>query len=184
MKLFSSVNEPQVVGILRAGGIGVIRTDTLYGVIACASNEHAVQRVYDLKERAEHKSPIVLVHDISDVYDPVSQSTSTLLDEAWPGPVSVIIPSQNAPLWIRRDNQSVAYRQPNSESLLQLLAQTGPLIAPSANPEGMKPAMNTAEAQAYFGENVDFYVDSGQVTDAAPSKLIRVNQDGTSERLR
>lgn len=184
MLVLTSVNDPEIVRLLAGGAIGIIRTDTLYGVVASATDETAVGRVYALKDRSEHKSPIVLVHDLSQLFDAPSLNATQLLSEVWPGPVSVILPSANAPAWIRRGNNSVAYRQPNDQSLLQLLIATGPLIAPSANPEGEAPAMNVNEARAYFGDAVDFYVDGGQVIDASPSRLLRVNQDGSTDRLR
>ena len=184
MKHFISVNDPEIVRLLNEGGIGILRTDTLYGVVAKASDESAVQRVYELKERAEHKSPIVLIGNQTQIVDMVSPTLEARLGEVWPGPVSVIIPSTQAPLWIRRGNASVAYRLPNNDELRRLIEQTGPLIAPSANPEGLVPAMNIEQAEAYFGDNVDFYIDGGMVTEAAPSQLIRISNDGEVNRLR
>lgn len=181
---FTSVNDPKITHLLNAGGIGVLRTDTLYGVVARADNEQAVQRVYELKGRDDNKSPIVLVSDRSQLFDSVTPDIDSLLNEKWPGQVSVIIPSVNAPNWIRRGNNSVAYRLPANNELRMLLSNTGPLIAPSANPQGQAPAMNIAEAEVYFGANVDFYVDGGTVIDATPSQLLRVSQDGETVRLR
>lgn len=184
MTVFTSVNEPKVAELLNAGLIGVIRTDTLYGVLAKARDETAVKRVYELKDRDQAKSPIVLIRDKMQLFDSIESSISQLLDSVWPGPVSVILPSVNAPLWIRRDNNSVAYRMPDNQDLLQLLEQTGPLIAPSANPEGEIPAINIDEAKQYFGDKVDFYVDGGQVSETSPSQLLLVDNDGKVNRLR
>jgi L-threonylcarbamoyladenylate synthase len=184
MKLFASVNDPEIVRILRAGGIGVLRTDTLYGIIGQADSQKAVERIYTLKHRDEAKSPIVLISQYNQIYDNVSGLIQVHLAGLWPGKVSVIIPSEQAPDWIQRGNGSVAYRLPADEPLRQLIDSTGPLAAPSANPEGEAPAMSVDEARAYFGESVDFYVDGGQVEDAAPSQLIRINDDETIERLR
>lgn len=184
MKNFTTVTDPEIITLLKAGAIGVLRTDTLYGVVASADNEAAVQRVYGLKSRDEQKSPIVLISDKTQVYDDVLPHIETLLADVWPGPVSVIIPSINAPLWIRRNNDSVAYRMPRNTSLQQLVQQTGPLIAPSANPEGQPPAMSINEAKNYFGDKVDFYVDGGVVTDASPSQLLLIGANGEVTRLR
>lgn len=184
MKVFTSVNDPAVASSLNDGLIGIIRTDTLYGVLARAADAKAVARVYDLKSRDETKSPIVLIGDVNDLFDETGASVRDLLDSVWPGPVSVIVPSVHAPIWIRRDNDSVAYRMPADENLRELLKQTGPLIAPSANPEGESPAMDIQEAQAYFGDAADFYVDGGQVTDPTPSQLLLVKPDGEVSRLR
>ncbi len=185
MTVFTSVNDPRVVAMLNSGAIGIIRTDTLYGVLARANDEAAVNKVYDLKSRDEKKSPIVLINDIASLFDTVNDAPILdVLKSVWPGAVSVILPSTQAPIWIRRDNDSVAYRIPANDSLRTVLKQTGPLIAPSANPEGQPPAMNLSEAQVYFGDRVDFYVDGGQVISTAPSQLLQVHANGEVTRLR
>lgn len=184
MKVLTSVNDPEIVRILSAGGIGVIRTDTLYGLVGRADDKAAVQRIYDLKHRDEAKSPIVLIGVASQLYDEPNEQAQHIIANSWPGKVSIILPSVSAPEWIRRDNASVAYRLPDDVALRQLLRATGPLVAPSANPEGQAPAMNVDQAAAYFGSEVDFYVDGGTVVDDTPSRLLKVNADGQTERLR
>jgi len=172
-----------IISLLKGGAIGVLRTDTLYGIVASARNERAVERMYAVKRRTPSKSPIVLIASTDQLFDSYDESTLDRLKELWPGKNSVILPSAAAPAWIVRGNASVAYRIPNDEPLCQLLRQTGPLIAPSANPEGEPPAMSIEEAKRYFGNEVDFYVDGGTVTDDSPSKLYRLQPDGL-ERLR
>ncbi len=184
MKVFTSVTDPQIIELLNAGSVGIIRTDTLYGLLAKANNQAAVNRIYVLKGRDDSKSPIVLIHDKSQLFDGIDDEAATLLESVWPGPVSVILPSMNAPLWIRRSNASVAYRMPAKDALLELLGKVGPLIAPSANPQSKPPAMDIDEAKTYFGSGVDFYVDEGRVLNATPSQLLVVNEQGEVTRLR
>lgn len=184
MNVFTSVNDPAVARILLAGGIGVLRTDTLYGLIARADDEAAVRRVYERKGRDDDKSPIVLIDSVDRLYDEIDDAHQAYVADVWPGAVSVIIPSRNAPSWIRRGNDSVAYRMPAIDALRQLVATTGPLIAPSANPQGMQPAMNVREARYYFGNTIDFYVDGGSVKDRRPSQLVRLDANGIVTRLR
>lgn len=170
--------------MLRRGKNGVVRTDTLYGIVAQAANEHAVEAVYVAKGRTPTKSPIVLIANIGQLIDIYDETTITRVGDLWPGKNSVILPSPHGPAWLTRGNASIAYRIPDDARLRQLLEQTGPLIAPSANPEGQTPAMTIAEAQEYFGDKVDFYVDGGEVTNDMPSKLWRLRSDGELERLR
>lgn len=165
------------------GAVGLLLTDTLYGLVAVSNNRDAVERVYRIKQRTPTKSPIILIGDISQLYDSLPGVDSTLGGK-WPGKNSVIIPSPSAPEWIRRDNAGVAYRMPDDAGLRKLLQQTGPLIAPSANPEGDPPAMTIAKAREYFGDTVDFYVDGGIVADDQPSQLYRYIDDTHYERLR
>lgn len=170
--------------MLQNGGVGVLRTDTLYGVVARAGDEAAVERVYRLKDRDTAKSPIVLISSDEQLLDVPDEPIRRLMRDVWPGKVSVIVPSLNAPQWIARGNDSVAYRLPDDAKLRHLLEQAGPLIAPSANPEGALPAATIEEAMSYFGESVDFYVDGGTITDGTPSQLLRVDTSGNIERLR
>lgn len=184
MRIFTDLAHPDIVRLLSDGAIGIVRTDTLYGIIAVAHDEMAVERVFAAKGRSPEKSPIVLIADRGQMDTDVTAGQSRALDGLWPGKVSVILETASAPSWLERGNKSVAYRMPDTIELLALLVQTGPVIAPSANPEGEPPAMTIDQAINYFGEAVDFYVDSGTVTDDTPSQLIRLNSDGNWERLR
>ena len=174
---------PEIIQLLTDGKIGIIRTDTLYGVVARADNEASVERVYRLKHRTITKSPIVLISSLDQLFDQYDQATLERTAPLWPGKNSVILPATHAPQWITRGNGSVAYRMPDSDALRDFIARTGPLVAPSANPEGDPPAMTIDEAVRYFGDDVDFYVDGGTVTDDSPSKLYRLQEEGM-ERLR
>jgi L-threonylcarbamoyladenylate synthase len=184
MHVFTDKGNPVVRQLLLDGGVGILRTDTLYGIVAKADNQEAVDRVYRLKSRDESKSPIVLISSIDQIIDDIENTLTNRLKDIWPGSVSVILPSPDAPVWLRRDNNSVAYRLPADDKLCALVEKTGPLIAPSANPEGMPPAMNIEQAQQYFGEDVDFYIDEGEVISDTPSQLIRIDKNGDMERLR
>lgn len=184
VKVLNELTDTRVVDCLKSGGIIVARTDTLYGVLARADDERAVSRVYALKNRDDNKSPIVLIADRKQLHDAVPDTIARVMDKKWPGTTSIIVPTRTAPKWLRRGNDSVAYRLPGHEDLCQLIRQTGPLIAPSANPEALVPALNIEQAYDYFGPRVDIYVDGGRVDDTAPSRLLRIGEDGSVERLR
>ena len=174
---------PELVTILQSGGVAVIRTDTLYGIVGRADIQATVERIYQIKGRSPDKSPIVLISDPADMFDTYSPATLEMLQSCWPGPNSIILPSRNGPTWITRGNESIAYRLPAHELLQELLQATGPLAAPSANPESSPPAMTIDQAREYFGDTVDYYHDAGPVVDQAASSLFRYH-DGDLTRLR
>jgi tRNA A37 threonylcarbamoyladenosine synthetase subunit TsaC/SUA5/YrdC len=62
---------------------------------------------------------------------------------------------------------------PDKKDLLDLLKQAGPILAPSVNRPGEKPALTIEEARNYFGKNVDFYVDEGKL-ESLSSTLIKI----------
>lgn len=171
MPVYSDSFDENIVLLLKKGAIGVVRTDTLYGLVAAANNDVAVERVFATKHRSYDKSPIVLIGNLDQLFDAVDTSVTDRLIGLWPGKNSIILPTHKAPDWITRGKSNVAYRLPDDEKLRSFIEKTGPLVAPSANPEGLPPAMTIAEAEKYFGDSVDFYVDGGTVTDDTPSRL-------------
>ncbi len=74
----------------------VIPTDTIYGVVACASNQKAVEKVYSLKKRTPSKPCIILISDPYQMLDfGVDKKWLDKTAEYWPGPNSLIIPTLN-----------------------------------------------------------------------------------------
>lgn len=151
--------------MLKEGKIGVIPTDTLYGVVAAALNEGAVKRVYALKRRKATKPSIILIASPTDLalFNIVlTEELQKLLSKYWPGPVSVVLPcGAEVPEYLHGSTHTLAFRMPKDIQLSRLLRESGPLIAPSANPEGLPPATTVEDARKYFGDNVDFYIDGG-----------------------
>jgi L-threonylcarbamoyladenylate synthase len=90
----------------------------------------------------------------------------------------VVIPTSNPALeYLHRGKMSLAVRIPRPKELKELLQKTGPLLTSSANHPGEAPASRIAEAKKYFGDQVDFYVDGGDMSRHAPSTIIRVVDD-------
>lgn len=164
---------------IREGEIGIIPTDTLYGLVASVLCPDAVERVYRIRGRDEAKPCIVLLADMTDLGrfgidpDEVSRERLSLV---WPGAVSVVLPCPD-PRWrhIHRGVGSIAFRVPARKDLHEFLVATGPVVAPSANPASMPPSTTVDEAEAYFGEGVDFLVDGG-VLRSEPSTLARLEE--------
>lgn len=165
--------------MLKQGAIGVIPTDTLYGIVACALNEEAVTRVYELKGRTLTKPCIILIPSFANLAEfgiQLTQERQKVLSKYWPGPVSVILScGTDVPRFLHRDTFTLAFRFPENPKLKFFLEESGPLIAPSANPEGLAPATTIEEAKGYFGNKVDFYIDAG-TRSGMPSTIISLDE--------
>jgi len=186
MKVFNRVTDPEVVAMLRRGAVGVLPTDTLYGVVASTAFPDAIERLYEVRHRSSLKGCITLIADKDQAANLVEWSSfdRKLASKYWPGPVSIVLSVvEYAPAYLHPVKRTLAFRVPDKEDLQTLLWHTGPLFAPSANPAGMKPAATVEEARAYFGDKVDFYVDAGDLSGNKPSTLIR-QKDGGVEVLR
>jgi L-threonylcarbamoyladenylate synthase len=173
--------------VLKKNGVAVIPTDTIYGIVGRALAPETVSRIYDLKKRAPEKPCIILIGNITELEKfninlPLEQKK--ILLRYWPGPVSIILDCPGEKFaYLHRGTKTLAFRLPAQESLKALLLEAGPLIAPSANPEGMMPAEDIKEAKKYFGNSVDYYMDRGRIV-GKPSKLIKLNKDGTINIIR
>lgn len=172
-----------IIQTLISGGIVVMRTDTIYGILALASDEKAVEKIYAAKQRDLSKQCIVLISDPDSV--PAHSEMIRHYTEANDTPTSVIVPASDEPEWLLRGGNSVAYRVIKTGILKEVIDAVGPLVAPSANPESELPAKNIAEARAYFGDAVAVYVDGGEVPETVhPSHIIRIQSDGSIDELR
>lgn len=162
-----------LIELIKVGGVGVLGTDTLYGLVGSALSPEAVERIYNLRKRNKKKPMIILIGSLSDL-KLFKVEKERLLNKIWPGKVSVILPCPYKKfVYLHRGTNSLAFRLPNKENLIRLLKKTGPLIAPSANLSGLKPAETIEEAKRYFKDKVDFYADEGKLS-SLPSTLIAI----------
>lgn len=172
-----------IVAALKNGEIAVIPTDTIFGIVASALNPTAVEHVYELKERDSAKACIILLDEASQLFQfGVAQ---TLIEQTvgyWPGPNSLIFPISDKKKWryLHRGTGELAFRVPDNKWLKSLLQQTGPLVAPSANPEGLPPATSIEEAMDYFGDSVH-YAQTEQILSGRPSMVFRVTLSGIEQ---
>lgn len=157
----------------------MLPTDTLYGLVASIHSEEAVERVYALRGRDSDKPCIVLVADVDQIPDTDHWTDMHwhLAHRYWPGKLSLVAPvGETTPTYLHRGMHTLAYRVPADANLRDLLAATGPLIAPSVNPQGEPPATTVEEARRYFGDNVNAYVDGGRIDDTTPSTVVAVDE--------
>ena len=162
---------------LLAGQVGIIPTDTVYGVAARASDQQAVANLYALKGRSEKPGTIIAASIDQLVELGIPLRYLRAVEQYWPNAISIIIPADASLAYLHLGKQSLALRVPADETTRRLLETTGPLLTSSANHPGETPAENLHQAQAYFGDQVDFYVDGGNRPDEAASTVIRVIDD-------
>jgi len=169
--------KKDIVDILLRGGVGVLPTDTIYGIVGLALSKKAVARIYKLRKRNPKKPLIILISSLRDLklFDIIlNRETKKLLEKLWPGKVSVILPCRNKKFaYLHRGTKTLAFRLPKKRELTGLLKKAGPLVAPSANWEGHPPAKTAKAAKKYFGNKIDFYIDAGKL-ESLPSTLIEI----------
>lgn len=167
----------KIVKIISAGGIGVLATDTLYGLVGSALSKKAVERIYKVRRRAFKKPLIILISSLMDLdlfSVKLDNATRKKLLKLWPGKISIIFPCSDKKFkYLHRGVKTLAFRLPKKKYLISLIKKTGPLVAPSANLEDESPAETIKDAKKYFGNKIDFYVDSGKIS-GKPSTLVKL----------
>ena len=160
--------------------VGVMPTDTIYGLCASAFSKQAVGRIYELKGRQTNKPMIVLISSPEDLKlfnIKQNQKQNEILSRLWPGKISIVLQCKNKKFdYLTRGTNTLAFRLPSKKSLLKILMKTGPLVSSSVNIEGKAPAKNIQEAKEYFGTRVDYYIDGGEMR-SKPSTLISIVGD-------
>jgi len=180
------INDKNLIKIIRSGGVGILPTDTLYGLVCRVQDDMAVKRLYKVRKRNPKRPCIILISKLSDLKlfgIKFGKLEKAFLEKYWPGAVSVVLECKDKKFqYLHRGTKTLALRLPKSESLRKLISKTGPLLAPSANPEGETPALTISEAKKYFGSEVDFYIPAGKLNKKA-STLVKI-KDGKVEVLR
>ncbi|HVC36414.1 MAG TPA: L-threonylcarbamoyladenylate synthase [Candidatus Dormibacteraeota bacterium] len=159
------------------GTIGVMPTDTLYGLVCRAEDPAAVARLYSLKKRHQKPGTLLAANVGQLVKLGLKRRYLKAVEQYWPGAVSVIIPCGPQLSYLHQGLQGLAVRIPDDQPLRSLLAASGPLLTSSANNPDQPPASSATQARRYFKSAVDFYIDGPDLSGQLPSTIIRLLDD-------
>lgn len=185
MKILQSLDDPVLADLFNSGQVGIIPTDTIYGLAVAAGNPEAVKKISSLKRGEESYSPgTVVAASAKQLIDlGIDESTVRQVEHLWPNPLSIELPIGEALHYLYQDGAHRAFRVVANKQLAALLEKTGPLLTTSANLHGKPPANNLEEAIGYFKGQVDFCVDGGDLPGRPPSTVARF-KNGRLEVLR
>ena len=168
------------INYLQSGKIGVIPTDTIFGISTNALDQSSVEMIYEIKGRHTTKPFIVLIGGIAQLSlfnITLNSAQSESLTKIWPGQYSIIIPCEQPEFnYLHRNTNSIAFRIPDNNELLEIINATGPIVATSANISGLPTPQNINEVKTQL-PSLDFYIDG--TVGIKPSRLGVLNQDGT-----
>ncbi len=183
----------KICEILRSGGVILYPTDTVWGIGCDATNPAAVQKVYDLKQRAETKAMIVLVSSVDALLRHTTAPAPVLGDllDANQGsgtPLTVIVPRGCgvAPNVLPEEG-SLAMRVPEHlfcEALLRAFRR--PLVSTSANLSGQNTPLSFSAISPAIKQGVDYVVPQKFESGATgkPSSIIMVDADNSVKIIR
>lgn len=176
--------------VLKNGGIILYPTDTIWGIGCDATNETAVQRIYQIKKRADSKSMLVLMENpaLLDRYVAEVPEIAWDLVEVATTPLTVIYPgAKNLAKNLVAEDGSVGIRFTKEAFTSQLLQRfRRPIVSTSANVSGEKSPTVFAEISEEIKNQVDYIVEYRQNdnTPAQPSSIIKLGPGGQIEIIR
>ena len=176
--------------VMQAGGIILYPTDTIWGIGCDATNEKAVQRVYELKKRADNKAMLVLM----DSSAKLNMYVNDIPDIAWDlievadKPLTIIYSNaKNLAKNLLADDGSVGIRITNEDFSRQLCERfRKPLVSTSANVSGDLSPANFSEVSEVVKNGVDYIVSYRQddTSKAQPSNILKLGAGGLIQVIR
>lgn len=167
-----SINDVEKIqGLLKTGHIGVMPTDTIYGLHCLANSQSSIDKIYEIKERPKDMPYITLIDSVVSLKDFDIKPTpfqADIISRYWPGANTLIFEDVNG--------STRSFRLPAYEFLIKILSSTGPLISTSVNKHGSSNATTIEEAYSNFKNVVDFFVDAGPLNNA-PSRVYNLVND-------
>lgn len=167
--------------IIRAGGLVVFPTETVYGLGGDGTNPDAAAKIYAAKGRPSDNPLIIHVCEPADaaLYAHTSPLFDALAKAFMPGPLTVIMPKRDTvPLSVTGGLDSVAVRCPSHPVARALIRASGTCIAaPSANLSG-KPSPTTAgHVIEDLSGKVEIIIDGGESEIGLESTIVKIMQD-------
>lgn len=164
--------------LLSNGGLVAFPTETVYGLGADATDATAVARIFQAKERPSFNPLIVHVKDLTQAKSigQFSVLAEKLAHEAWPGPLTIVVPRQPAcdiTELVSAGLDTIALRVPAHETAQALLAECNlPLAAPSANLSGSISPTTADHVRSSLGERIDAILDDGPCSVGLESTIV------------
>ncbi|MBR6727036.1 MAG: threonylcarbamoyl-AMP synthase, partial [Clostridia bacterium] len=168
----------KAAAVIRAGGLVVLPTETVYGLGGSATDPQAAKAIYEAKGRPSDNPLIIHIADPEDAerYAVTCDAYYRLARHFMPGPLTVILPKKDAvPLSVTGGLETVAVRCPAHPVARALIREAGVAIAaPSANRSGRPSPTCAAHVIEDLWGRVDIIIDGGESEVVLESTIVKL----------
>ena len=185
---FSTKSAKLAGNIVKAGGVIVFPTDTVYGIGCDPLNDESVKRVYEIKKRFGKPMPI-LAKDLNDIerIAEMNEIEFEIVSKLWPGQLTILLrakPSFRISRLMSEDRR-IGVRIPASLQTLTIIEESGGLlVGTSANVSGLPPPQSIQELDEEILRSVDLVIDGGRCLIGKPSTVVRLVDEDQLRILR
>ena len=184
--------EPSLVSYvadrIRHGSVVGIPTDTFYGLAVDPYNLHAVERVYEIKDRSRHKPLSLLIESVDQAEElahNLPDEFHLLAEKFWPGPLTIIVKAgSRLPLKVTANTGNVALRVPNAKIPLAVVTAAAiPITATSANLSGASECTSAEQVRDQLHNRINIIVDGGASPRDVASTIVDLSDEVTRWRI-
>ena len=177
----------KAASVIKAGGLVVIPTETVYGLGGDGTNPLSSKKIYEAKGRPSDNPLIIHISSPEDAekYAETCKLYYDLAKAFMPGPLTVILPKKDIiPLETTGGLKTVAVRCPAHPVARAIIHESGvPIAAPSANISGRPSATSVEYVIEDFDGKVDMIIDGGDCEIGLESTIVMIKHDSNSERM-
>jgi len=178
------------VSILQQGGVILYPTDTIWGLGCDATNEKAVQRIFEIKKRMDTKAMLVLLDSATKIQTYISEMPEIAWDliELSEKPITIIYPqAKNLASNLVGEDKSIGIRITSelfSKSLCERFRK--PIVSTSANLSGEKSPLNFSDISDEIISKVDYVVKYKQeeICNNTPSSIVKIDPGNVIKIIR
>lgn len=161
-------------------GVIAFPTETVMGLAVYFDDYDAYCKLNKVKQRPEDKPYTMMVKSPLEIskYAIVDERAQKIINAFMPGPITLLLPvKKGLPQWVTHGGPTIGIRMPANEIGLALLKMVDkPILVPSANKSGEKPAINSEEVKEIFQNELDFIIE-GEANLDKPSTIIDLTKD-------
>ena len=167
--------------VLLNHGVVAFPTETVMGLGVIFDDELAYNKLNKVKERPEDKPYTLMLKSKDEInkYAVINDATQRVIDAFVPGSITILVPVKEHMVasYVTHSTGIIGMRVPTNMGALALLNAVGkPLLVPSANKSGKKPALNSQEVIEIFGDEIDCVI-SGEAKGEVPSTIVDLTGD-------
>jgi len=184
LKISPDAPEPHVIeyaaAFIKRGEVVAIPTDTFYSLSTDPFNLAAIERVFKVKGRPEHRALPILVNSIEQAVTLVRDAPDlffVLARKFWPGALTLVVQStRRLPLKVTGNSGRVALRWANSRVTTALIeAVGGPITGTSANLSDHPSCTNAQQIVEQLGDRLPLILDGGETGATLASTIVRID---------
>ena len=178
------------VEVLQQGGTILYPTDTIWGIGCDALNEVAVEKVFNIKNRPQHKSMIILLAEEKDIIQYVAAPQPNIIEivQQFTKPTTVIYNDAiGFPYNVTHEDGSLGIRVTNDAFCKGLLKRyRKPIVSTSANISGMAAPQSFSHIHQNIIKQVDYVVKHRQndMNMVQASRIVRILNNGNMQIIR